>query len=59
MHSRTHGHLQGFQIQTPRLAAGAEGDAQQLTYFARNFFLDRFGRFFSWADGAVPSTGRS
>ena len=59
MHGRTHCHLQGFQIQTSRLAAGTEGDTQQLLYFARDFLLDRFGRFFSWADGALSSTGRN
>jgi hypothetical protein len=59
MQGRTDRHLQGFQIQTPRLAAGAEGYAQQLVYFARDFVLDRFRRFFSWADGEVSSTGRN
>jgi len=59
MHGRTHCHLQGFQIQTSRLAAGTESDTQQLFYFARDFLLDGFGRFFSWADGVVSSTGRN
>ena len=59
MHGRTHRHLQGFQIQTSRLAAGTESDAQQLFYFARDFLLDGFRRFFSRADGAVTSTGRN
>ena len=59
MHGRAHRHLDGFQIQMPRLAATAEDDAQQLVYFARDFLLDRFGRFFSWADGGVSSTGRN
>ena len=59
MHGRTYRHLQGLQIQTPRLAPGAEGDRQQLFYFARDFLLDRFGRFFPWVDGAVSSTGRN
>ena len=35
------------------------GHAQQLVYFARDFLLDGFGRFFSWADGAVSPTGRN
>jgi hypothetical protein len=30
-----------------------------LPYFARDFILDRLGRFFSWADGEISSTGRS
>jgi hypothetical protein len=59
MQGRTDGHLQGFQIQTPRFATGAEGYAQQLVYFARDFVLDRFRCFFSWADGEASSTGRN
>ena len=59
MHGRTHRHLQGFQIQTSRLAAGAESDAQQLFYFAGDFLLDGFRSFFSRADDAASSTGRN
>ena len=59
VHGRTHGRLQSFHLPTPRLAAGAEGHAQQLVYFTRDFLLDGFGRFFSWADGAVSPTGRN
>jgi hypothetical protein len=59
MHGRAHSHFNGFQIQTPRFAAILEDDAQQLVYFARDFLLDRFGGFFSWADGGVSSTGRN
>jgi hypothetical protein len=59
MHGRAHRHLDGFQIEMSRFAAGAEDDAQQLLYFARDFLLDRFSRFFSWADGEVSSTGRN
>jgi hypothetical protein len=59
VHGRAHSHFDSFQIQTPRLAAGAEDDAQQLVYFARDLLLDRFGRFFSWADGWSSSTGRN
>jgi hypothetical protein len=51
------GHLNGFQIQTPRLAAGVEDDVQQLVYVARDFLLDGFGRFFPWAYGEDSSTG--
>jgi hypothetical protein len=47
MHGRAHRHLDGFQIQVPRLAAAVEDDAQQLVYFTRDFLADRFGRFFS------------
>lgn len=59
MHGRTHRHFQSFQIHTSRFAAGTEDYTQQLCYFARDFLLDRFRRFFSWADGAVSSTGRN
>ena len=58
MHGRSHSHLQGFQIQTPRLAAGTEGEAQQLVYFARDFLTDRFRRFFSSGE-TVSATGRT
>jgi len=59
MQGRAHGYFQGFQFPSPRLTVGAEDHAQQLVYFARDFLLDGFGRFFSWADGAVSSTGRN
>jgi hypothetical protein len=59
MHGRTHGHLQGLQIEAPRFAVGAENDAQELVYFARDLPVDRFRRFFSWAEGEVSSTGRN
>jgi hypothetical protein len=59
MHGRANRHLDGFQIEMLCFAAGAEDDAQQLVYFAGDFLLDRFGRFFSWADGGVSSTGRN
>jgi len=59
MHGRTHSHLDSLQIQTPSLPAGAEDDAQQSIYFARDFLLDRFDRFFSWTEGWDSSTGRN
>lgn len=59
VHRRAHRHLDSLQIQTPRLAAGAEDDAQQLVYFARDLLLDRVCRFFSWAEGWGSSTGRN
>ena len=58
MHGRTHGHLQGFQFPTPRLAVGVEDHAQKLVYFARDFLLDGFGRFFSWSVCGSSSAGR-
>jgi hypothetical protein len=47
MESRAYRHFDGFQIEMARFAAGTEDDAQQLLYFAGDFLLDRFGRFFS------------
>jgi hypothetical protein len=58
VHGGTHGHLDGLQIEIAGLAAGGEDEAQQSVYFAGDFLLDRFGRFFSWASSASSSTGR-
>src|SRR5260370_23321728 len=58
MHGRTHSHLDSLQIQTPCLAAGAGDDAQQAIYFARDFLLDSFGRFFFLAGGWGSAPGR-
>ena len=59
MHRGTDHGLDTLQIEVAACPAVAENDAKQLIYFAGDFFLDRFGRFFSWADGAVSATGRS
>src|ERR1039457_752158 len=59
VHGRAHSHLDGLQIQVPRLTATAKDDAQQLVYFARDFLLDRFSLFFSWVVGEISSTGRN
>ena len=59
MHSGTNRCLDTLQIESATRFAVAENDAEQLLYFADDFLLDRFGRFFSWADGAVSVTGRS
>src|ERR1017187_6309279 len=59
VHGRAHSHLDGLQIQVPRLTATAKDDAQQLVYFARDFLLDGFGRFFSWVVGEISFTGRN
>src|SRR6266571_2450521 len=58
MHSGPHGCLDALQIEPPCRLAVAENDPQQFFYFAGDFFLDRFDRFFSSADDAVCSTGR-
>jgi len=55
---RTQGHLGRLQIETARLAALLEDDAQELVYFPRDFPVDRFRRFFSWGL-SVSSTGRA
>jgi hypothetical protein len=47
MHGRAHQHLDCFQIEVARLADAREDGARQLLYFARDFLLDRLGRFFS------------
>jgi hypothetical protein len=59
VHGRAHSHLDSLQIHQPCFVSGAEDDAQELVYFARDLLLDNFGRFFSWADGWSSSTGRS
>lgn len=45
-------------IQASRLAAVVEDEAQQLVYFARDFLLDGFRRFFS-SGVRVSATGRA
>jgi hypothetical protein len=58
MHGRPHDHLRGFEVQTPRLATAVGDDAQQLVYFARDFLLDGFRRFF-FSGERVSVTGRA
>jgi hypothetical protein len=48
MHGRADRHLDRFQIEAAGFVAAAEQDAQELVYFARDFPVDRFGRFFPW-----------
>src|ERR1039457_3284972 len=59
VHGRAHSHLDGLQIQMPRPTATTKDDAQQLVYFARDFLLDRFSRFFSSGESTSGSDGRS
>ena len=59
MHRRTDRGLDTLQIEVAACPAVAENDAEQLIYFVGDFFADRFGSFFSCADGAVSATGRS
>ena len=54
VHGRTHGHLDGFQIQTTRLAPFGENELQEMFYFAGDLLLeDPRGFFF---DGVSPSS---
>jgi hypothetical protein len=59
MHRGTDHRLDALQIELASCLAVAENNAKQLIYFAGDFLLDRFGRFFSWADGIVSATGRN
>ena len=58
MHRRTNGCLDALKVEAARRLAIAENDAQGLLYFAGDFFLDRFDRFFPWSLWPVCSTGR-
>ena len=58
MHGGADGSFDRFQVKAAGLAAVLKDDVQQAVYFAGNFFLDDFRRFFSWAVDSVCSTGR-
>ena len=58
MQRRPQSHFDGFQIDAASAVSLAEEQAQETLYFARNFLLDRFGRFFSSARRSSPATGR-
>lgn len=47
MHRGTDYDLDALQIELAGCSAAAENEAQQLIYFAGDFLLDRFDRFFS------------
>jgi len=59
MHRSTDRCLDTLEIEAARRPAVAQNNAQQLLYLAGEFFLDRFGSFFSWADATASITGRS
>jgi hypothetical protein len=42
-----------------RLAPIPEHHTLQLLYLPRDFLADRVGRFFSWANDEVSTTGRN
>jgi hypothetical protein len=58
MHGGSQSGFDRFQVESAVLASPQENPVQKSVYFAGNFLLDGFGRFFSWADGWVCSTGR-
>ena len=58
VHGGANNRFDGFEVQAAGLAAILKDGAQQTVYFAGNFLLDRFGRFFSRGCGAASSTGR-
>jgi len=51
-------HFHRFQVDLAVLLALGEDAVQKAAYFARDFGLDRFGRFFS-SGVSVSSTGRA
>jgi hypothetical protein len=59
MHRSTDRCLDTLQIESAGRFAITENNAKQLLYFAGDFLLDDLLRFFSWADDAVSSAGRS
>ena len=58
MHGRPQGDFYGFQIQLAVFVSVLPDHLQQMAYFARDFLLDGFGRFFSCGVQAC-STGRN
>ena len=57
MHGGAKRHLDRLQIRSADLFSLGEDAAQERSYFARDFRLDRRGRFFS-SDVSASSTGR-
>jgi len=51
MHGGSQSGFDRFQVESAVLASLQENPVQKSVYFAANFLLDGFGRFFSWADG--------
>jgi hypothetical protein len=58
MHGGSQSGFHRFQVESAVAVALLKNNAQKSVYFAGDFLLDDFGRFFSWADGRV-STGRN
>ena len=59
MHSRTDDGFDSFEVEPAGLAPALKDRVQQSVYFAGNFLLDRFSRFFSCDRGTASWIGRS
>jgi hypothetical protein len=59
VHGGSQSDFDRFQVEPAVAAALLKNKVQKSFYFAGDFLLDRFGRFFSWADGRAASTGRN
>ena len=59
MHGGSQSAFDRLQIESSAVVALLKNHAQKSVYFAGDFLLDGFGRFFSWSDGRVSSTGRN
>ena len=59
MHGGPQSGFDRFQVESTVAAALLENHVQQSVYFIGDFLLDRFRRFFSWADARLSSTGRN
>ena len=58
VHRRADEGFDGFEVQAAGLAAILKDGVQKPVYFAGNFLLDRFSRFFSCGCDLASSTGR-
>jgi hypothetical protein len=59
LHARTKSLFGGFQVNATGLTAFVGKHAQQLGYFAVDFIVERFDRFFFGGEKALPSAGRN
>src|ERR1700736_3577514 len=59
VHGGSQSDFDRFQVEPAIAAALLKNHVQKSFYFAGDFLLDRFGRFFLWADGRASSTGRN
>jgi hypothetical protein len=59
MHALANKHLDRFQIDASGLTAVGKDPLGETLYFASDFLLDRFDRFFSCCDSVSGSDGRN